>query len=73
VEHFGPGHTDGDVFIYFEKADVMAFGDYLFIDNERGGGVNLAIAWANTGIERTTEKNNPPSWSWAPSWLSIKC
>src|SRR6201990_1562674 len=46
VEHFGPGHTDGDVVVYFEKADVMALGDafwngnYPFIENEDGGSVN---------------------------------
>jgi len=62
VEHFGPGHTDGDVLVYFEKADVMALGDtfwngnYPFIDNEDGGSVNSAIAWANKAIERTTDK-----------------
>jgi hypothetical protein len=62
VEHFGPGHTDGDVWVYFEKVDVMALGDtfwngnYPFIDNEDGGSVNLAIAWANKAIERTTDK-----------------
>jgi glyoxylase-like metal-dependent hydrolase (beta-lactamase superfamily II) len=62
VEHFGPGHTDGDVLVYFEKADVMAFGDtfwngyYPFIDNEDGGSINSAIAWANKAIDRTTEK-----------------
>jgi glyoxylase-like metal-dependent hydrolase (beta-lactamase superfamily II) len=62
VEHLGPGHTDGDVLVYFEKADVMALGDtfwngnYPFIDNEDGGGINSAIAWANKAIERTTEK-----------------
>jgi glyoxylase-like metal-dependent hydrolase (beta-lactamase superfamily II) len=62
VEHFGPGHTDGDLLVYFEKADVMALGDtfwngnYPFIDNEDGGGVNSAIAWANEAIERVTDK-----------------
>jgi glyoxylase-like metal-dependent hydrolase (beta-lactamase superfamily II) len=62
VEHFGPGHTDGDVWVYFEKADVVALGDtfwngnYPFIDNEDGGSVNSAIAWANKAIERTTDK-----------------
>lgn len=61
VEHFGPGHTDGDVLVYFEKADVMALGDtfwngnYPFIDNEDGGSVNSAIAWANKTIERITD------------------
>jgi glyoxylase-like metal-dependent hydrolase (beta-lactamase superfamily II) len=40
VEHFGPGHTDGDVWVYFEKADVVALGDtfwngnYPFIDSK---------------------------------------
>jgi glyoxylase-like metal-dependent hydrolase (beta-lactamase superfamily II) len=62
VEHFGPGHTDGDVWVYFQKADVVALGDtfwngnYPFIDNEDGGSVNSAIAWANKAIERTTDK-----------------
>jgi glyoxylase-like metal-dependent hydrolase (beta-lactamase superfamily II) len=62
VEHFGPGHTDGDVLVYFENANVMAFGDtfwngyYPFIDNEHGGSVNSAIAWANKAIERTTDQ-----------------
>ena len=61
VEHFGPGHTDGDVLVYFEKADVVAMGDtfwngnYPFI-NEDGGSVNSAIAWANKAIERTTDE-----------------
>jgi len=29
---------------------------YPFIDNEDGGSVNSAIAWANKAIERTTDK-----------------
>lgn len=62
VEHYGPGHTDGDVVVYFEKADVMALGDtfwngnYPFIDNEDGGSVDSAIAFANKAIERITDK-----------------
>lgn len=62
VEHFGPGHTDGDVAVFFDKVDVAAFGDtfwngnYPFIDNEDGGSINAAIAWANKAIERTTDK-----------------
>ncbi|MDB6143857.1 MAG: beta-lactamase-like protein [Pseudomonas sp.] len=61
VEHFGPGHTDGDLWIYFEKADVLAMGDtfwnagYPFIDNQDGGSINAAINWANKAIERTTD------------------
>lgn len=62
VEHFGAGHTDGDVVVYFEKGDVMALGDafwngnYPFIDNEDGGSVNSAIAFANKIIDHTTDK-----------------
>jgi glyoxylase-like metal-dependent hydrolase (beta-lactamase superfamily II) len=62
IEHLGPGHTDGDVLVYFEKADIVALGDtfwngyYPFIDNEDGGSVNFMISWASTVIERTTDK-----------------
>ena len=61
VQNLGPGHTDGDLWVYFEKADILALGDtfwngnYPFIDNEDGGGVNSAIAWANKAIERSTD------------------
>ncbi|WP_433766060.1 MBL fold metallo-hydrolase [Pseudomonas putida] len=61
VENFGPGHSDGDLSIYFEKADVLAMGDtfwnagYPFIDNQDGGSIDAAIHWANEAIERTTD------------------
>jgi glyoxylase-like metal-dependent hydrolase (beta-lactamase superfamily II) len=61
VEHNGLGHTDGDVWVYFEKADVLALGDtfwngsYPFIDNQDGGNINGAIKWADKAIERTTD------------------
>ena len=62
VDHYGPGHTDGDVSVYFEKADVLALGDtfwngsYPFIDNQDGGNINDAIKWADKEIERSTDK-----------------
>jgi glyoxylase-like metal-dependent hydrolase (beta-lactamase superfamily II) len=62
VDHYGPGHTDGDVSVYFEKADVLALGDtfwngnYPFIDNQDGGNINDAIKFADKAIERTTDK-----------------
>jgi glyoxylase-like metal-dependent hydrolase (beta-lactamase superfamily II) len=62
VDHYGPGHTDGDLSVYFEKADVSALGDtfwnghYPFIDNQDGGNINGAIKWADRAIERTTDK-----------------
>jgi glyoxylase-like metal-dependent hydrolase (beta-lactamase superfamily II) len=61
VEHFGRGHTDGDVWIYFQKADVLALGDtfwngiYPYIDNEDGGDINGAIHWAEQAVARTTD------------------
>lgn len=61
VENFGRGHTDGDLWIYFEKADVLALGDtfwngiYPYIDNEDGGNIDGAILWANHAIARTTD------------------
>ena len=60
VDHYGPGHTDGDVSVYFEKANVLALGDtfwngnYPFIDNQDGGNINDAIKWADKAIERST-------------------
>jgi glyoxylase-like metal-dependent hydrolase (beta-lactamase superfamily II) len=61
VDHYGPGHTDGDVSVYFEKANVLALGDtfwngnYPFIDNQDGGNINDAIKWADKAIERSTD------------------
>jgi glyoxylase-like metal-dependent hydrolase (beta-lactamase superfamily II) len=61
VEHFGRGHTDGDLWVYFQKADVLALGDtfwngnYPYIDNEDGGDINGAIKWANMAVDRSTD------------------
>jgi glyoxylase-like metal-dependent hydrolase (beta-lactamase superfamily II) len=62
IEHYGPGHTDGDLSVYFEKADVLVLGDtfwngyYPFIDNQDGGNINDAIKWANKTVAITTDK-----------------
>lgn len=61
VENFGDGHTDGDLWVYFKQADVLALGDtfwngnYPYIDNEDGGNIDGAIKWANKAVERTTD------------------
>lgn len=61
VENFGHGHTDGDLWVYFKKADVLALGDtfwngiYPYIDNEDGGSIDGAIQWANKAVARTTD------------------
>jgi glyoxylase-like metal-dependent hydrolase (beta-lactamase superfamily II) len=61
VENFGHGHTDGDLWVYFKKADVLALGDtfwngfYPYIDNEDGGSIDGAVRWANKAVARTTD------------------
>lgn len=61
VKNFGGGHTDGDVWIYFKKADVLALGDtfwnsiYPYIDNEDGGSIDGAIKWANKAVASITD------------------
>ncbi len=62
IRHYGPGHTDGDLSVYFEHADVLALGDtfwngyYPFIDNQDGGSVNDAIKWADNAVECTSDQ-----------------
>jgi glyoxylase-like metal-dependent hydrolase (beta-lactamase superfamily II) len=63
--HFAPAHTDGDIYIYFQKADVLHLGDiwfngmYPFIDEGSGGSISgmiragekaLLVAGNNTRI-----------------------
>jgi glyoxylase-like metal-dependent hydrolase (beta-lactamase superfamily II) len=61
VQNFGGGHTDGDLWVYFKKADVLALGDtfwngiYPYIDNEDGGNIDGAIKWANKAVASTTD------------------
>jgi glyoxylase-like metal-dependent hydrolase (beta-lactamase superfamily II) len=61
VDNFGAGHTDGDLWVYFKDADVLALGDtfwngiYPYIDNEDGGSIDGAIKWANKAVARTTD------------------
>lgn len=62
VENFGGGHTDGDLWIYFKKANVLALGDtfwngiFPYIDNEDGGSIDGAIQWANKAVSRTNAR-----------------
>lgn len=56
IRHYTPGHTDGDLSVYFQKADVLQTGDtfwngmYPFIDYVGGGGINGAIKAANANL-----------------------
>jgi glyoxylase-like metal-dependent hydrolase (beta-lactamase superfamily II) len=57
MKNFGNGHTDGDISVYFRKADVLALGDifwnghYPFIDNAHGGGIDDTIRWVNESLK----------------------
>lgn len=56
LRHYQPGHTDGDLAVYFVRADVLQTGDtfwngaYPFIDYVTGGSIDGAIRAANTNI-----------------------
>lgn len=56
IRPYSPGHTDGDLSVYFERANVLATGDtfwngvYPFIDYVGGGGIDGAIAAADANL-----------------------
>lgn len=62
MKHYGPGHTDTDISIYFKNADVLQVGDiwwnghYPFLDNGAGGNIDGLIHWVNECIEASTDK-----------------
>jgi glyoxylase-like metal-dependent hydrolase (beta-lactamase superfamily II) len=55
LKHYGPAHTDSDISVVFEEADVIHVGDtlwngiYPFIDYSTGGSID--------GMIRATERN----------------
>jgi glyoxylase-like metal-dependent hydrolase (beta-lactamase superfamily II) len=57
IRHYQPSHTDGDMYVYFEKADVLQTGDtfwngmYPFIDYVGGGGIAGTIRAAEINIK----------------------
>jgi glyoxylase-like metal-dependent hydrolase (beta-lactamase superfamily II) len=61
IKHYGPGHTDGDISVYFAKADVLQTGDtfwngvYPFIDYVTGGSIDGAIRAANANLLMATD------------------
>jgi cyclase len=50
LQHFAPSHTDGDIYVHFEKANVIQMGDlffngiYPYIDAGTGGTITGTIA-----------------------------
>jgi glyoxylase-like metal-dependent hydrolase (beta-lactamase superfamily II) len=57
ARHVAHAHTDGDVLVKFEKANVLHMGDvyfnglYPFIDLESGGDIDGFLAAIRTGVE----------------------
>lgn len=57
VMHAPPAHTDGDLFVYFPKADVLHLGDvyrttsYPIVDRYNGGTVRGTIAALDQAID----------------------
>lgn len=62
LEHHGPGHTDGDLLVYFKRADVLVLGDiwwngyYPMIDVGAGGSIDGTIRWVEIALARATPK-----------------
>jgi glyoxylase-like metal-dependent hydrolase (beta-lactamase superfamily II) len=54
LQHLSPAHTDTDIYVRFQKANVIHMGDaffngfYPFIDSGTGGNINGMIAAADT-------------------------
>jgi glyoxylase-like metal-dependent hydrolase (beta-lactamase superfamily II) len=61
IKHYGPAHTDGDLYVYFRKADVLVTGDtywngiYPFIDSVAGGNIDGMIRATELNIARITD------------------
>jgi cyclase len=56
LQHFAPAHTDSDIYVHFEKANVLHMGDTFFngsyplVDAGSGGKLNGMIAAADKGL-----------------------
>lgn len=61
ARHVAHAHTDGDVLVKFERANVLHMGDvyfnglYPFIDLESGGGIDGFLAAIRAGVELADE------------------
>lgn len=62
MQYYGLSHTDSDISVYLEKADVLFTGDtfwngvYPFIDWNTGGSIDGMIRAANANIARASDK-----------------
>jgi glyoxylase-like metal-dependent hydrolase (beta-lactamase superfamily II) len=61
LKHYLPAHTDSDISVHFEEADVLHTGDtfwnrnYPFIDYSTGGSIDGTIRAAEANIAKVTD------------------
>jgi glyoxylase-like metal-dependent hydrolase (beta-lactamase superfamily II) len=61
LKYYGPAHTDSDISVMFEEADVIHVGDtwwngiYPFIDYSTGGSIDGTIRAANRNVDAVTD------------------
>jgi glyoxylase-like metal-dependent hydrolase (beta-lactamase superfamily II) len=62
LEYYGPAHTDSDISVVFDEADVIHVGDtwwngfYPFIDYSTGGGIDGMIRATKWNLSAVTDK-----------------
>lgn len=62
LRHYAPAHTDSDISVYFEEADILHAGDtfwnrdYPFIDYSTGGSIDGQIRAAEANLGMVTDK-----------------
>ena len=62
LKHYLPAHTDSDISVHFEEADIFHTGDtfwnrdYPFIDYSTGGSIDGTIRAAESNIAKVTDK-----------------
>jgi len=62
LKYYGPAHTDSDISVVFEEADVIHVGDtwwngfYPFIDYSTGGGIDGMIRATKRNLSVVTDK-----------------
>jgi len=62
LNHYSPAHTDSDISVHFEEADILHVGDtfwnrdYPFIDYSTGGSIDGQIRAAEANLAKVNEK-----------------
>jgi glyoxylase-like metal-dependent hydrolase (beta-lactamase superfamily II) len=62
LQHYGPAHTDSDISVHFEEADILHVADtfwngiYPFIDYSTGGNIDGMIIAADANLATATDK-----------------